>query len=103
MACNPLWWFGNDDEQTVQEADWYLPSRPEWYRELMWGLRNPLQNFRAYVLGVQDRNYRVEVNCGHPDENVVQRDDVGEKGWQLATLKFPSGTDLIAAIMLCFS
>jgi hypothetical protein len=93
---NPVWWFGNDHEQKVTDPDaaWYLPRRPEWQRELMWSLRNPLQNFRAYVIGVQDRNYRVKVVRGHPDANVVQRDDVGESGWQVAMLHFPSRVQL---------
>jgi hypothetical protein len=50
---NLLWWFGNDSEQTVYQADWYHPGWTQWRRKLMWNLRNPLQNFRAYVLGVQ--------------------------------------------------
>ena len=76
---NPVWWFGNDHEQKVTDPDaaWYSTS-PRMATELMWSLRNPLQNFRAYVIGVQDRNYRVKVVRGHPDANVVQRDDVGE-------------------------
>ena len=44
----------------------------------------------AYVIGMQDRNYRVEVLRGHPDANIVQRDDVGEMGWQIAMLHLPS-------------
>ena len=93
---NPIWWFGNDTEQKVtdEDAQWYMRGTPEWLRKTMWNLRNPLQNFRSYVLGVQDRNYTVWVDYGNPDPNVVQRDDVGEKGWQLARLKFKSGLQL---------
>lgn len=76
---NPVWWFGNDAEQTVDEAPWYQPSSPEWARQLMWALRNPLQNFRAYVIGVQDRNYKV---TGRAPVSTVQRDDIGKTGWQ---------------------
>jgi len=89
---NPLWWFGNDAEQTVDEAPWYHPEWPEWRRYLYWNaFRNPLQNFRSFVIGVQDRNYEVEVIAGNSDPMVVQRDDVGELGWQIAVLEFASG------------
>jgi hypothetical protein len=27
QKLNPIWWFGNDAEQTVDQADWYLPYR----------------------------------------------------------------------------
>ncbi len=57
---NPIWWFQNDDEQTADQAPWYHPEWPEWRRKFIWNVfRNPLQNFRAYVVGVQDRNYIV--------------------------------------------
>jgi metallophosphoesterase superfamily enzyme len=36
-----------------------------------------MQNFRAFVIGVQDRNYEVEVVHGNHDPQVVQRNDVG--------------------------
>jgi hypothetical protein len=55
---NPIWWFQNDDEE--QTAPWYKPEWPQWRRDFYWNfLRNPLQNFRCYVVGVQDRNYSV--------------------------------------------
>ena len=55
---NPIWCFGNEDEE--QLPDWYQPIWPFWRRRLYWYyFRNPLQNFRAYVLGVNDRNYEV--------------------------------------------
>ncbi len=57
-------------------------------------LRNPLQNFRAFVIGVQDRNYEVEVVHGNPDPQVVQRNDVGEYGYQVIKLKFKYGVQL---------
>jgi hypothetical protein len=67
IKLNPLWWLGNDTEQTVDQAEWYHQDWPEWRRSLGWALRNPLQNFRAFVIGVQDRNYEVEVVHGNPD------------------------------------
>lgn len=103
---NPIWWFGNDSEQTVDQAPWYHgpdttvpgymgPPWPEWQRTLYWNVfRNPLQNFRAYVLGVQDQNYTVHVLAGNPDPNVVQRNDVNEFGWQVSVLKFNNGVHL---------
>src|SRR4051812_48504484 len=83
IKLNPLWWLGNDTEQTVDQAEWYHQDWPEWRRSLVWELRNPLQNFRAFVIGVQDRNYEVEVVHGNPDPQVVQRNDVGEYGYQV--------------------
>src|SRR5262245_25591988 len=77
---NPIWWFGNDDEQ--QTADWYHPEWPRWRRDFYWNfLRNPLQNFRCFVIGVQDRNYTV---TGCAPVMTVQRDDLGppERGFQ---------------------
>jgi hypothetical protein len=59
---NPIWWIMNDDEQTVDapDAKWYHPEWPHWRRWLYWNaFRNPLQNFRCYVIGIQDRNYSV--------------------------------------------
>src|SRR5512139_1073168 len=91
---NPIWWFGIEDDQTYQEAN-YHPEWPEWRRKLMWQyIRNPLMNFNSYVIGVQDRNYKVEVLHGHDDPNTYQRDDVGEKGWQISVLKFDNGVRL---------
>ena len=94
IKLNPLWWLGNDTEQTVDQAEWYHQDWPEWRRSLGWALRNPLQNFRAFIIGVQDRNYEVEVVHGNPDPQVVQRNDVGEYGYQVIKLKFKCGVQL---------
>jgi len=84
LKNNPIWWFGNDDEQ--QLPDWYQPGWPMWRRRVYWYFfRNPLQNFRSYVLGVQDRNYTV---TGRAPVLTVQRDDLVPpgRGWQWAAL-----------------
>jgi len=60
QKMNPMWWFMNSAEQTVDEAPWYRPAWPYWRRRLYWSLRNPLQNLRAFVLGVSDRNYNIK-------------------------------------------
>lgn len=76
----PVWWLLNDSEQTVDQAPWYHPEWPRWRRWLVWNVfRNPCQNLRAYVLGVQDRNYTV---TGRAPVTAVQRDDLAETGWQ---------------------
>jgi hypothetical protein len=83
---NPIWWFQNDDEQTVDQATWYHPEWPYWHRWLIWNVfRNPLQNFRCYVVGVQDRNYTV---TGKAPVQTVQRNDLTppETGWQWCRL-----------------
>jgi hypothetical protein len=82
---NPIWCFGNEDEE--QLPDWYQPIWPFWRRRLYWYyFRNPLQNFRAYVLGVNDRNYEV---IGRPPVMTVQRNDLrpDERGWQWSVIK----------------
>jgi len=71
LKINPVWWFMNDDEQTVDQADWYHPERPYWRGWLYWNVfRNPLQNFRAYVVGASDKNYWVR---GREPVMTVQR------------------------------
>ena len=86
---NPLWWFQNDDEQKETDPDtqWYHPDWPQWRRHLYWNyFRNPLQNFRAYVVGVSDRNYTL---TGRAPVMTVQRDDLNppERGFQWCVLK----------------
>ena len=75
----------NDDNQTVDQAPWY---HPEWsYRRRWWTwnvIRNPLQNFRSFVIGVQDRNYTVTGKA----PICVQRDDLvpPQLGWQWSVI-----------------
>ena len=57
---NVIWWFGNDNEPWP--PDWYrqfVPNRPYWLQVVSWYIRNPLENFSNWVLGVADRNYTV--------------------------------------------
>ena len=92
---NPIWWFGNEDQQTVDQAPWFHPEWPEWERQFSWNvLRNPLMNFNAYVIGARDRNYTVRVISGNPNPAVIQRDDVGETGWQISMIDFGNGVKL---------
>src|SRR5829696_2439144 len=82
---NPVWWFGNEGEE--QLAHWYQPCWPDWRRHLYWYFfRNPLLNFRAYVVGVNDRNYQV---VGRTPVMTVQRNDLRpvETGWQWSVIK----------------
>jgi hypothetical protein len=44
----PFWWFINSVEQNIAQAPWYMPTSPNWLRAIAWGLRNPLQNSRAF-------------------------------------------------------
>ena len=86
---NPIWWFLNEDEQRVIDgtADWYHPEWPHWRRWFYWNVfRNPLQNFRCHVIGVQDRNYKV---TGKAPAMTIQRDDLtpAEYGLQWAVLR----------------
>lgn len=54
---NPIWWFGNDNEPDPPE--WHKPGANRLWRKVSWYLRNPLENFGNYVIGVVDRNYTV--------------------------------------------
>jgi hypothetical protein len=85
QKMNPMWWFMNSTEQTVDEAPWYRPAWPYWRRWLCWSLRNPLQNLRAFVLGVSDRNYNI---IGRAPVMCVQRNDLlpPEIGFQWCVL-----------------
>jgi hypothetical protein len=52
----------------------------------LWEVRNPLQNFRAVVIGVGDQNYKV---TGKAPVLAVQRDDLDppETGWQWCVIR----------------
>lgn len=89
---NPFWLASNDYEQQLEDAPWFLPGAPDWWRRLRWSLRNPLQNANLFLFGVADRNYTVEVIEGHPDPLTIQRDDVNETGWQRAKLTLDDGS-----------
>jgi hypothetical protein len=83
---NPIWWFGNDTEQSADEAPWYHPEWSRARRYFYWNfLRNPLQNFRCFMIGVQDRNYVV---TGRYPVLTVQRDDLvsREYGFQCSVI-----------------
>lgn len=85
------WGLRNDFEEQLPE--WYKPEWPLWRRRFYWTyLRNPAQNWRCFVQGVCDRNYTVEVLEGHPSPFVIQRDDVGQQGYQKARLHLDDDT-----------
>ncbi len=61
---NPLWWFGNaNDPVTDPDNDAFCPGKPTWIRKLLWALRNPLHNFFAFVVGLDDQ--KAIVNFGN--------------------------------------
>lgn len=95
LKLSPSFWFQNNFNQTLAEAPWYEPDKPQAQRELDWNMRNPAQNLRAVILGVQDKNYNVR---GKAPVRTIQRNDLHdpvtgaeEHGWQWAIL---SGGDL---------
>ncbi len=78
-------------------TDWWAPGWPQWIRVVSWYARNPFASrfISTVVLGVQDRNYEVEVTEGRFDlPFVTQRDDITppEMGWQKCTLHLDDGT-----------
>ena len=80
----PVWWFMNDQEP--KPPSWYLPRRKALLRVVSWYLRNPLQNFGNYVLGVCDRNFTV---YGTAPVMMVMWDDAvpPRKGWKWSVIK----------------
>ena len=88
---NPVWWLLNDGEQTVDQAPWYKSDYPWLIRYLFWNfLRNPMMNFRNYVIGVGDRNYKV---LGKRPAMTIQRDDLcpPELGLQWSIIQLNCG------------
>lgn len=81
---NPVWWFLNDDEPDPPE--WQLPGKPFVIRQLSWYLRNPLQNFGKYVLGVADRNY-VVVGTAPVYATTWSDVDPVKTGWKVSTIR----------------
>lgn len=81
---NPIWWFLNDEEPTPP-AD-YKPASAQWWRMISWYLRNPLQNFGKYVVGVYDRNYTV---VGTAPVTVTAWNDLPGNitGWKWSVIK----------------
>lgn len=70
---NPLWWFGNaNDSVDSLEKDGrpshpnFYPNKPLWYRKLMWGIRNPLNNLFFFVIGLEDRKEIVNYGSQWP-------------------------------------
>ena len=91
---NPVWWLLNDGEQTLDQAPWYKSDYPWLIRYLFWNfLRNPMMNFRNYVIGVGDRNYKV---LGKRPAMTIQRDDLcpPELGWQWSLIRLNCGVIL---------
>lgn len=84
IKMNPVWWFLNDDEPDPPE--WQLPGKPYIIRQLSWYLRNPLQNFGKYVLGVADRNYAV-VGTAPIFATTWSDVDPDRKGWKVSTIR----------------
>lgn len=83
IKLNPIWWFLNDDEP--DPPDWQLPGKPFIIRQVSWYLRNPLQNFGKYVLGVGDQNYMVVGNA--PVYATIWSDiDPVKTGWKVSTI-----------------
>lgn len=73
LKCSPKFWFENNFQQTLDEAPWYEPDKPQAERERDWNLRNPAQNLRAVVLGCLDKNYKFK---GKYPADTIQRNDL---------------------------
>ena len=74
---NPLWWFDNDERTAVGNTFVYKY------------LRNFMQNFRWYVIGVADRPHSVTGRYGNSDLPIpAKRSDLHppESGWQYSVI-----------------
>ena len=79
---NIFWWFMNDGEPTAPpwyRPDWWKDSYPQWALNILWYIRNPLQNFGKYVMGVTDKNY---VIIGSAPILASTMEDVGGYGFK---------------------
>jgi hypothetical protein len=52
---NVIWWFGNEFDPIENEPQMW-PTLPLWQRRILWALRNPMENFNRYVIGILDRD-----------------------------------------------
>ena len=53
---NPFWWIGNVVDPVIGHThDEFWTGKPLWFRKIMWGIRNPLQNFNNFVVGFRDK------------------------------------------------
>ena len=85
------------NEQWIDDGttDWYMKKWPRIIRVIFWNFRNSVSSrlLATVVLGVQDRNYTVEVTEGNFNEPLlIQRNDYEELGTQRATLHLDDGT-----------
>jgi len=109
---NPLWWlvgpdgwdpplYNNVDPTTGQPMP-YLPNvKNIWLRRFFWFVcRNPLMNFVAFVLGVEDVNYTVTGTA--PVLKTTGRDcDPQQLGFRFAHLSTPPSYGWVALAALC--
>src|SRR5262245_12755075 len=74
---NPAFWFGNLEHPVP--PDYYRPN--DRWRNFKWRLRNPLNNFTFYVIGIADKTFK---RVGpYPDRN---GNPYG--GWNWAVCKY---------------
>lgn len=83
LKINPVWWFQNLAEPDPPE--WYKPDAARWWRYVGWYLRNPLQNFGRYVVGVCDRNYLVVGTA--PVLGTTTFEEFGKPGWKWSIIR----------------
>lgn len=88
---NPLWWLVGPHGWTVPDINNGTPYLPDvkniWLRRFYWfGCRNPLMNFVGYIIGVEDRNYKVTGTA--PVLRTTGRDcEPPQFGWRWAVLR----------------
>lgn len=88
---NPIWWLQGPDGWEVPEinnGEPYLPNvKNIWLRRFYWFVcRNPLMNFMGFVIGVEDKNYKVTGTA--PVLATTGRDvNPPQEGWRWAYLR----------------
>lgn len=86
----PSWawlWDNDHDGARGDKRGWYTmewnPHWPDWLKHYFWlAFRNPANNFKRHILGVDLRKCDIELLAG----NFKVRDDQQNKGWQFVSL-----------------
>lgn len=78
-----FWLFDNaEDSSTGDIRGWWhnrCGDSRKFSSRFMWlAVRNPMNNFKRYILGLDIREYKIEVLAGQP----YVRDDLQSTGWQ---------------------
>lgn len=87
---NPWWWLWNDVQPFPDPGQ---VKHTGWLGQLEWWVRNPCANFVGFVIGVNDRNYRI---IGTAPVWAGSLRDVGRTGWKWSVIDIGLGLPFIS-------